>query len=129
MADKIILLDTSILIELFHKTDKTNSRFVKLAVEGFEFQISAITEYEIYSGATVSQLPFWNQLLKKLEVLAFDKEIVKHAVLLNNQLKQKRKQIALADLFIAATAVSNGLSLATLNKKHFERIDALKIIE
>lgn len=129
MADKIILLDTSILIELFRKTDKTNSRFVKLAVEGFEFQISAITEYEIYSGATVSQLPFWNQLLKKLEVLAFDKEVVKHAVLLNNQLKQKRKQIALADLFIAATAVSNGLSLATLNKKHFERIDALKIIE
>lgn len=129
MADKIILLDTSILIELFRKTDKTNSRFVKLAVEGFEFQISAITEYEIYSGATVSQLPFWNQLLKKLEVLAFDKDVVKHAVLLNNQLKQKRKQIALADLFIAATAVSNGLSLATLNKKHFERIDALKIIE
>jgi predicted nucleic acid-binding protein len=76
MADKIILLDTSILIELFPKTDKTNSRFVKVAVEGFEFQISAITEYEIYSGATVS--------------------------------------------------LSNGLPLATLNKKHFERIEHLK---
>jgi len=66
--------------------------------------------------------------LKTVEVLPFDKEVVKHAVLLTQQLKQKRKQIAFADLFIAATAVSNGLSLATLNKKHFERIEGLDVI-
>jgi tRNA(fMet)-specific endonuclease VapC len=47
----------------------------------------------------------------------------------NRQLKQKRKQIDLADLFIAATAVAYELSLATLNRKHFDRIDTLTIIE
>ncbi len=56
MADRIILLDTSILIDLFRKTEKANSTFVKLAMEGFGFKISAITEYEIYSGATTVQL-------------------------------------------------------------------------
>jgi len=44
-------------------------------------------------------------------------------------LKRKRKQIDLADLFIAATAVTNELPLATLNKKHFERVEILAIIE
>jgi predicted nucleic acid-binding protein len=43
--------------------------------------------------------------------------------------KRKRKQIDLADLFIAATAVSHQLLFATLNRKHFDRIDELIIIE
>ena len=129
MADKIILADTSILIDLFRKSKKVNSKFVQLAMEGYEFQISAITAYEVYSGATIAQLPFWDDLLEKIIVLPFDKDVVKQAVIINRILKQKRKQIELADLFIAATAVNHDLSLATLNRKHFERIDLLTIIE
>lgn len=129
MADKIILADTSILIDLFRKSEKANSKFVQLAMEGYEFQISAITEYEVYSGATTAQLPFWDDLLRKVTVLPFDKDVVKQAVFINRYLKQKRKQIDLADLFIAATAVTHNLSLATLNRKHFERIDTLTLIE
>jgi predicted nucleic acid-binding protein len=129
MANKIVLADTSILIDLFRKSEKANSRFVQLALEGYEFQISAITDYEVYSGATTAQLPFWDGLLQKVKVLPFDKDVVKMAVSINNRLKQKRKQIELADLFIAATALANNLFFATLNKKHFARIDELKIIE
>lgn len=36
--------------------------------------------------------------------------------------------IDLADLLIAATAVTHGMSLATLNKKHFERIANIVLI-
>lgn len=129
MANKIVLADTSILIELFRKSEKANSRFVQLALEGYEFQISAITEYEVYSGATTAQLPFWDELLQKVKVLPFDKDVVKTAISINKRLKQKRKQIDVADLFIAATALANNLVFATLNKKHFTRIDELKIID
>ena len=129
MADKIVLADSSILIDLFRKSEKANSRFVQLASDGYEFQISAITEYEVYSGATSIQLPFWNDLLKRVKVLPFDKDVVKVAVIINNQLKQKRKQIDIADLFIAATAISGNLAFATLNRKHFDRIEGLNIIE
>lgn len=129
MADKIVLADTSILIDLFRKSDKSNSRFVQLAMQGFEFKISAITEYEVYSGATKAQLSFWDDLLEKVNILPFDKDVVKVAVTINSQLKQNRNQIDLADLFIAATALSNNLFFATLNRKHFDRIDELKIIE
>jgi len=111
MADKIILADTSILIDLFRKSDKTNSKFVQLALQGYQFQISAISEYEVYSGATISQLPFWDDLLEKINVLPFDKNVVQQAVIINRQLKLKRKQIDLADLFIAATAITNNSPL------------------
>ena len=98
-------------------------------MQGCQFQISAITRYEVYSGATTAQLQFWDDLLKKINVLPFDKDVVKQAVIINRQLKHKRKQIDLADLFIAATAITNNLPFATLNRKHFERIDLLVIVE
>ena len=128
MADKIILIDTFILIDLFRKSDKTNSVFVQLALKGYQFKISAITEFEVYTGATSTQLPLWDKLLQKIDVLAFDKEVVKKAIIINKELKQKSKQIELVDLFIAATALANSLPFATLNKKHFERIDNLEFL-
>jgi tRNA(fMet)-specific endonuclease VapC len=129
MADKIVLADTSILIDYFRKTEKSNSALVKLFQQGYDFCISAITEYEIYSGATESQLSFWEEILKQTKVLPFDQSVVKEAVNINNALKRKRKQIDLADLFIGATAVAKNLPFATLNRKHFERIDKLQIVE
>ena len=54
---------------------------------------------------------------------------MQQAVIINRQLKLKRKQIDLADLFIAVTAITNNLPFATLNRKHFERIDTLNIVE
>jgi tRNA(fMet)-specific endonuclease VapC len=129
MADKIILVDTSILIDYYRKTDKANSTWVALVRQGYKFAISAITKYEIYSGATQNQLEFWDTVLQAISIIAFDELSVDTAVTINYVLKGKRKQIDLADLFIAATAVANNLPLATLNKKHFERIEALNILE
>ncbi len=54
MANQLILVDTSILIDYYRKTDKANSVWVALVRQGYEFAISAITKYEIYSGATAS---------------------------------------------------------------------------
>jgi len=129
MADKIVLVDTSILIDLFRKTDKANSALVSIVRQGYTYCISSITEYEIYTGTTSGQIKFWDDFLEKTNVLTFDKTVVKVAVELNKELKRKRKLIDIADLFIAATAIANNLPFATLNKKHFERIDGLTIIE
>jgi len=129
MADKVILVDTSILIDYYRKTDKANTIWMGLVKQGYEFVISAITKYELFSGATESQLTFWNDVLQIISVIPFDSSCVDTAVTINQQLKRKRKQIAIADLFIAATAVTIGLPIATLNKKHFERVDELIIVE
>jgi tRNA(fMet)-specific endonuclease VapC len=61
-------------------------------------------------------------------VLPFNAEISIEAANIDSDLKRKRKQIAVPDLFISATAIYHNLPLATLNKKHFERIDKLQLI-
>lgn len=129
MADKIVLSDTSILIDLFRKTDKANSALISLVRQGYIYCISSITEYEIYTGTTPGQVGFWDDFLDKTSVLSFDKTVARVAATLNQSLKRRRTIIDLADLFIAATAVANNLPLATLNRKHFERVDGLSIIE
>jgi tRNA(fMet)-specific endonuclease VapC len=129
MADKIILVDTSILIDYYRKTDKENSAWIALVRQEYFFSISTVTKYEIYSGASQSQLTFWNNVLQAITVIPFDEISVDIAVTINSDLKRKRKQIDLADLFIAATAIAYNLPLATLNRKHFDRIDILNIID
>jgi tRNA(fMet)-specific endonuclease VapC len=99
-----------------------------LVRQGYEFAISAVTKYEIYSGATPTQLAFWDSVLLKIMVIQFDENTVDVAVKINNDLRRKRKQIDIADLFIAATALLHNIPFATLNKKHFDRIEKLKLI-
>jgi len=122
------MVDTSILIDYYRKTDKNKTEWVLLVRQGYQFAISSITKYEIYSGATESQLEFWNTILEAITIVPFDENTVDKAVQINNALKRKRKQIDIADLFIAATAMTNNLPFATLNRKHFNRIDGLEII-
>ena len=129
MADQIIMVDTSILIDYYRKTDKANSRWLALLRGGYKFAISVVTKYEIYSGATPSQLNFWDNVLQAVAVIPLDEDSVDTAVSANSLLKRKRKQIELADLFIAATAMTNNIPIATLNRKHFERIDGLQLID
>jgi len=129
MANKVIMVDTSILIDYYRKTDKNKTIWISLVRQGYEFAISSITKYEIYSGATKNQLQFWNDVLIAISVIPFDESSVDKAVEINNMLKRKRKQIDLADLFIAATAMNYNLPIATLNKKHFERIEGLTLVE
>src|SRR5690554_2498226 len=122
MANNIVLLDTSILIDYYRKTDKNNSAWISLVRKDYQFAISTITKYEINSGATKSQLEFWDSIFEIITIISFDESCVDTAVKINSELKRKRKQIAIADLFIASTAMAHNLPIATLNKKHYERI-------
>jgi predicted nucleic acid-binding protein len=129
MEKEIVLLDTSILIEYFRKTDKSNSYLYKLSEsDQYKFAVSSITKFEIYVGSNEKQNKFWDSFFESLTILPFDGDTALFAVDLNSELKRKRKQIAIPDLFIAATAVQANLKIATHNRKHFERISALELI-
>jgi tRNA(fMet)-specific endonuclease VapC len=45
MADKIVLVDTSILIDYFRKKDKEKSVLVTLVKQDYNYCISSVTEY------------------------------------------------------------------------------------
>ena len=124
----MILLDTSILIEMFRVKDKTTTLFYQLSKGNNDFAISIITHYEIFRGSNDIQNVFWTNLLKNVEVLPFDVKSSNEAIRIYKLLKSQNQMIDLADLLIAATASAYNLSVATLNFKHFIKIQGLHVI-
>lgn len=126
MAATRVLIDTSILIEHLRKKRKDKTTFFNLA-QNYECCISAVTQFEFAVGCTPQNQEFTEKLLARLPVLPFDAACVECAVEIYSTLKSGNQLIALPDLFIAATAIVNKLTLQTLNRKHFVRISALKL--
>ncbi|MBO9673808.1 MAG: type II toxin-antitoxin system VapC family toxin [Sphingobacteriaceae bacterium] len=127
MANQIIMVDTSILIDYFRKKDKSKTRLFDLSQKSDNLCISSITEFEIYTGAKDDQANFWKKMLSNFIVFPFDSDAALVAVEVQNKLKRRRKSIDKADLFIAATAIARDLYFDTLNHKHFEHIEDLKM--
>lgn len=115
MADKKLMVDTSLLIDYFRNTDKNNARLVTHFRIYRQLYISSITEFEVLNGAKQLHLDFWNGMLPRFTVLDFDSKTARQAAEITEQLKSKRKTIDKPDLFIAATAVVHGLHFDTLN--------------
>jgi tRNA(fMet)-specific endonuclease VapC len=128
MADKKLMVDSTILIDYFRKTDKNNSRLIKHFEHYDRLYISSVTEFEVINGASPAHIQFWDQMLSKFSILDFDSIVARQAAKIVRQLKTKRKSIDKPDLFIAATAVVHELSLDTTNKKHFVHVDNLQLL-
>jgi len=125
----MILLDSSILIELFRKKDKENTQFYSLAKTYKTLCISSITYYEVGIGNRKTHFDYWDKLSENLQILPFDKECSDSAIAIYIDLLKTNKMIDLADILIGATALTHNIPIATLNYKHFNRIKRLEIIK
>ena len=128
MENTVICLDTSVLIDYYRKKDKSKSLFLRLTEKYSAFAVSAVTEYELCLGNSLEQNIFWDEFFSQITVLPFDTKAVKKAVAIHKQLKQQNQLIDIPDIMIAGTAMQNNVPLATLNQKHFERINGLEVI-
>ena len=87
-----------------------------------------ITEYELLSGTKSKHLlDDTIKILGILKILDFTSTEARRAAEIYKILKRKNAIISSADIFIAATAINYELPLATLNLKHFNRIQGLKL--
>lgn len=128
MEKRIVCLDTSVLLDFFRKKNRSKTFLNQLLDQFDQFEISSITEFEIRYGINENQSEFWDQLFENIKVLPFDSESAKKAVEIHKSLKKINKQIAIPDLFIASTAMRFERPLASINKKHFERISGLALL-
>ncbi len=128
MDKKTICVDTSVFIDYFRNSAKGDTLLAKLAKE-YTIVITAVTNFEIKVGVNKTTEKFWNEVLKNITVLPFGEVESELAVGIFKQLKKENKIIGIQDIFISACCLRNHLPLATLNVKHFERIDKLKIIK
>lgn len=83
---------------------------------------------KLYMGATTKDKERDVELItENFTILPFTEAVAKKASELYHVLRLSNQMIEFRDIFIAATCVVNELPIVTLNKKHFKRIEGLKI--
>jgi predicted nucleic acid-binding protein len=123
-----VLIDTSIIIDYLRKQNKEKTLFWKI-INNSKCYISTITVFELYSGVKENKyIEALDMVLSHLEVLDFNAEQAKAASNIFRSLKAKNKLIEFRDIFIASCAIATDMPIATLNTKHFERIDGLVLL-
>lgn len=122
MTNTQILFDTSLLIEYVRKQKKEQTLFYRLSTE-YTLYIAAITEYEFLLGRNPANAAFSDKLLQQVTVLPMDSRVARLSVEIYRSLKQKNALIGTNDIFIAATALQFEIPIATLNRKHFSRVE------
>lgn len=126
MEDRRVLIDTSIFIDYFRKENKKKTKLYILEKEDYELVTSSICYFEYMSGSKYED--FDKILFKNISVIAFDEEQAFIASKIYKTLKQKNSLIEFRDILIASSAIALDVPLVTLNYKHFERIEKLKLM-
>jgi tRNA(fMet)-specific endonuclease VapC len=127
------LLDTNTCIVAMNDVvGQTRSRLREEAREGRDLFVSAVTVFELFSGAHKSKQQERNfakmrsflQLLKQAQLNGEDAEV---AGALRAELLLKGQPIGAYDYLIAGQALRRGLTLVTDNEREFRRVAGLKI--
>lgn len=127
MENRTILVDTSLLIDFFRKKNKKNSIFYSLN-QTYTIYISAVTEFEFLAGVGDDNTRSITHFFESVTVCPFDSRASVIAGSIYRNLKSRNQMIEFRDIFIGATAIAQGLPIATLNEEHFKRIENLEML-
>lgn len=123
--DQKVCLDTDVAIGILTQDKRVEHLIPKL--KDYEIFITSITAFELLLRET--NLEIAKRFINDFEVLHFkEKEAIKSSAIFKD-LKKRGSMLDIRDVFIAGICISNNCSLATLNKKHFERIGELSLME
>ena len=129
MAGTRVLVDTSIIIDFFRKKKKSKSILWKVK-DSSKCSMSSITLFELLSGAKNEQHFEDIKIISNwIETICLDDEIAKLSAMIYRDLKKGNQLIEFRDIFIAATAQHHQFFLATLNVKHFDRIQGIVLYD
>jgi tRNA(fMet)-specific endonuclease VapC len=119
-----MIIDTSVLIDYLRQSNKEKTVFVQLVQASLNIRISLITLSELYAGKSVWQS---KKVQKELETILSGLEVLPVSTEIARQAGKLRAiyGLDLIDALIAATAILNQESLATLNSKHFRVVPEL----
>jgi tRNA(fMet)-specific endonuclease VapC len=123
----MMIADSDVLID-FLRGRGDWARRVAVELESRSFGTTAITAFEIRSGArTARQKKAVDTLLEAMTILPFGPEEARIAAEIRQQIESRGQPIGMADYMIAAVCIAAGGVLLTRNRKHFERVEGLKL--
>lgn len=115
-----MIVDTDVLIDYL----KGNPPAVEFIEENIDqVSVCAMTVAELYQGLrNRKEKEILDRFISELRVFSITGDIAIGAGLLKREYGKSHSS-GLADCIIAATALSHGMKLATLNRKHFPMVD------
>ncbi|MFZ5518751.1 MAG: type II toxin-antitoxin system VapC family toxin [Candidatus Zhuqueibacterota bacterium] len=129
MEARRILIDTSVLIEYFRKQNKSKSYLWELMNESAKFFISSITEFEFYCGCKgQKRKDEARKLLDLFDKIDFNSMHSLKAGQVFVELRSKNQLINLMDILLAGVAIHEKMSIATLDRAHFSKIESLDVL-
>lgn len=125
----MVVLDTNIIIDHLRQSPNKETALKSIArkTRKEDLAISVITVQELYEGKSTlneEKEAYLLATITPLRILPYTYEVAQTAGKIARDLKQP---IEFADAAIAATAITHGASLLTLNKQHFAGIKELEI--
>lgn len=128
-----VILDTSVLIEAERREFEID-KFIENREEEI-FGLSVISVAELLNGVhradstrrRLKRSAYVEKVIELLPIYVFEISIARIYAELWSDLSKRGIQIGSHDLIIGSTAISLGFSVATYDRRHFDRIDGLKI--
>lgn len=124
----MIVADTDVLIDFLN--DRGAASAVAREIERGTLATTTITRFELLSGArTERQHRAVSDLLAVLPALPFDERASDRAAIVRLDLERKGLRIGMADFMIAGIALAHEARLLTRNRRQFERVPSLALID
>jgi predicted nucleic acid-binding protein len=117
-----VLLDSTILVDVLRLRADRVLLLESLVHRGNLLATSVINVAEVYAGMKPHEAGLTAAIFDDVEIHEVTETIAKRAGMLVNQAARKGRTLAVTDMIVAATALEYGFTVATDNRKHFEKI-------
>jgi len=125
----VILADTDILIDYLNGRPPVADRVAEL-IAAESLQTSSVNCFELLSGARPGKRgDRARDLVENIPVLSLDLAAAKKAAEIRQSSEAHGDAIGMADSLIAGIAVANDLPLMTRNRRHFEGVAGIRLVD
>jgi tRNA(fMet)-specific endonuclease VapC len=100
------------------------------------FEVAAITVAELWHGVEratgahkAQRLQYLQAVLAPLPIIPYTEQTAREHARIWAELEAAGNMISSYDVIVAATALERGSEVATFNKRHFDCVPGLKVIE
>ncbi|MEB3339458.1 type II toxin-antitoxin system VapC family toxin [Okeania sp.] len=125
------LLDTNIVSAFVNQNQKIRDKLLNVYLREEDVYISCISFYEVKRGLlyvnATRKLSIFNRFCQKVTILFLDNlEVIEKATEIHINLRRKGRPIQDADILIAATAITNNLTLVS-NDSDMSRVEGINL--
>ena len=121
------IADTDVLID-FLSASEPAAGHVRTELQNGNLATTVITRFELLSGARSARaIRAIGELLESIRTLELNSGAADRAAAVRRSLERKGSSIGMADSLIAGVVLTVSGVLLTRNRRHFDRVDGLRL--